>query len=79
MFYYSNEASIVNQWDDVHNLTCAGVAEGLPCYKDGEEIFKLLDFSKSHFGRDIGLLVVIWIFTRALSFFILLYKAKKHK
>ncbi|CAF4988194.1 unnamed protein product, partial [Rotaria socialis] len=48
----------------------------LPCYHNGDEVLQLVYFNKSHFGRDIGLLVVIWLVLRVLSYIILLYKAK---
>lgn len=63
----------------MHSLPCDNSEAGLPCYHNGDEILKLVDFNKDHFGRDIGLIIVLWIATRTLSFFILLYKAKKHK
>ncbi|CAF4750093.1 unnamed protein product, partial [Rotaria sp. Silwood2] len=78
-FYYSNEALIINQWADVHSLPCEGLEPELPCYHNGDEILQLLDFDKSHFGRDIGLIVVLWFALCFISFFVLLYKSKFHK
>jgi ABC-type multidrug transport system ATPase subunit/ABC-type multidrug transport system permease subunit len=78
-FYYANESSIINQWDDVNNLSCANGDPGIPCRRNTADILAVVGFHKSNFGRDIGLIAVIWFATRALSFFILFYKAKKHK
>ncbi|CAF0910847.1 unnamed protein product [Rotaria sordida] len=58
-FYYGNEVLLINQWADVNNLPCEGLAPGLPCYHNGDEVLKLVDFNKSHFGYDIGLIVVL--------------------
>ncbi|UJR37986.1 hypothetical protein I4U23_030668 [Adineta vaga] len=65
-FYYANEALIINQWSDVDNLPCDNLEAGLPCYRNGDEILKLVGFDRSHLGRDIGLIVVLWIALRAL-------------
>ncbi|CAF3330834.1 unnamed protein product [Rotaria socialis] len=58
-FYYGNEALIINQWADVDYLPCNMQSPNLPCYHNGDEVLQLVYFNKSHFGRDIGLLVVI--------------------
>ncbi|CAF0721906.1 unnamed protein product [Adineta steineri] len=78
-FYYGNEALIINQWTDVKTLPCTNLDSGSPCIHNGDEVLQLLGFSKSHLGRDIGLIIAIWIGLRALSFFLLLLKARKHK
>lgn len=78
-FYYGNEAALINQWRDVDNLPCTNIDPGLPCYRNTEEILSVVGFNEDNFGRNIGLIVVLWIATRALSFFILYYKARKHK
>ncbi|CAF0976526.1 unnamed protein product [Adineta ricciae] len=78
-FYYSNEALIINQWEDVDNLPCENLDPGLPCYHNGDEIIELVAFDKSNFGRDIGLITVLWIGLRLLSYLILLFKSRHHK
>ncbi|CAF1082652.1 unnamed protein product [Rotaria sp. Silwood1] len=78
-FYYGNEALIVSQWADVNNLPCEGLAPELPCYHNGDKILQLVNFDKAHFGRDIGLIIVLWFALCVLSFFILLHKSKFHK
>ncbi|CAF2054581.1 unnamed protein product [Rotaria magnacalcarata] len=78
-FYYGNEALIINQWADVNYLPCDMQSPNLPCFHNGDEVLQLVYFDKSHFGRDIGLIVVIWFVLRVLSYIILLYKAKFHK
>ncbi len=45
-FYYANEAAIINQWEDVNNLPCTNLPEGLPCYQNGAAILGLVGFSQ---------------------------------
>ena len=45
-FYYGNEASIINQWSDVKDLPCTNLPEGLPCYRNTDEILQLVGFKE---------------------------------
>jgi hypothetical protein len=45
-FYYANESAIINQWTDVTNLPCTNLAEGQPCYQNGDAVLNLVDYNK---------------------------------
>jgi ABC-type transport system involved in multi-copper enzyme maturation permease subunit len=56
-FYYANESSIINQWYDVNNLSCANADPGAECSRNTEDILALVGFDKVQkqtiFQKDI--------------------------
>ena len=51
-FFYCNEALMINQWSDVDNLPCENLDQGLPCFHNGDDVLKLLDFDKVKFFEN---------------------------
>ncbi len=45
-FYYANESSIINQWDDVDNLSCENGDPGLACRRNTTDILAVVGFDK---------------------------------
>ncbi len=50
-FLYSNELLVINQWDGFEFEPCDNFT--LPCYPDGETVYKSLGFSKVNHIRHI--------------------------
>ncbi|CAL1279820.1 unnamed protein product [Larinioides sclopetarius] len=73
MFFYGNEALLINQWRNVNNITCTTSM----CAHTGKEVLKTLDFHESHFLMDILLIIVLLLFFRFLAFMALLIKSSK--
>ncbi|GFS54140.1 protein white [Nephila pilipes] len=73
MFYYGNEAVLINQWSNVKNITCYTPM----CAPDGKAVLASLNFSEDNFLRDILLIVVLMIFFRILAFLALLIRSSR--
>ncbi|CAF0768796.1 unnamed protein product [Didymodactylos carnosus] len=81
-FYYGNEILLINQWRDVKYLPCDNdnsANSNVPCYHNGQEVINYLNFDTKHYNRDIGLLVLLFVVLRVISFTALALKAKFFK
>ncbi|GFY43706.1 protein white [Trichonephila inaurata madagascariensis] len=73
MFYYGNEAVLINQWSNVKNITCSTPI----CAPDGKTVLASLDFHEENFLLDIVLIIVLMIFFRILAFIALLIRSSR--
>ncbi|KAF8791853.1 Protein white like protein [Argiope bruennichi] len=73
MFFYANEALLINQWKDVTNITCTTPI----CAHTGKQVLSTLDFDENHFLRDILLIIALLLFFRILAFIALLIKSSR--
>lgn len=76
-FNYGNEALIINQWQNVKNITCPPDQIPTLCAFTGEDVIEDLSFNKNNLGLDVGLLFVIIIGFRFIGFLLLLLKTKR--
>uniref|UniRef100_A0A0P4VZS6 ABC-2 type transporter transmembrane domain-containing protein n=2 Tax=Scylla olivacea TaxID=85551 RepID=A0A0P4VZS6_SCYOL len=76
-FNYGNEALIINQWQNVKNITCPPDQIPDMCALTGEDVIEDLSFNKNNLGLDVGLLFVIIIGFRFIGFLLLLLKTKR--
>jgi hypothetical protein len=74
-FSYSNELLLLNQWDDVKNLTCRN--NDSFCFKNGSEVITFLKLNPNNYQLNILCLCAIMIFWRVFAYFILLIKTKQ--
>lgn len=73
MFYYGNEAVLINQWSSVKNITCSTPM----CAPNGKAVLASLNFDEDNFLRDILLIVALMIFFRILAFIALLIRSSR--
>ncbi|CAF0935940.1 unnamed protein product [Rotaria sp. Silwood1] len=73
--YYSNEMALINQWEDVQSLEC-DQASNSTCFHNGDDVLNYYGFQKSHYGRNLGLLFVLFGAFRIISLTVLLLRAK---
>nr|APD26554.1 ATP-binding cassette transporter subfamily G-like1 protein [Brachionus koreanus] len=66
-FSYSNEAILLNQWKGVKNITCSDQNMGF-CFTEGEQIIKYYNIDEKNFGLNFGLMGVLIVFWRILTF-----------
>lgn len=90
-FHYGNEAMVISQWKNVHNITCAEsitvtgnssspgeVSTGEHrCLHEGLSVIDELSFNVNNQLWDISLLVVLIFAMRFIAFFALLRKSKR--
>nr|UOU03353.1 ATP-binding cassette subfamily G-like 2 [Brachionus rubens] len=75
-FSYSNEAILINQWKGVRNITCP--PSNTPfCFTDGEQIIEYYKINQDNYGLNFGLLGVLILAWRILTYLILLFKANR--
>ena len=74
-FSYSNEIILVNQWKGVRNITCPESANGF-CFTSGEQIIDYYKIDQKNFGLNFGLLGILIIFWRIVTYVVLLIKVK---
>ena len=81
-FYYGYKLLIVNQWEKVEKMkdlpghTCANQSSTDPCFENGEEVIKFLDFAKPAVLHDLSILVIITLTFRFLSYYCLYMRIK---
>ncbi|GFV96372.1 protein white [Trichonephila clavipes] len=73
MFYYGNEALLINQWAPVTNLTCPSSS----CMPDGKAVLANFHFNENHLLRNISIIGVLLVVFRTLAFLGLLIKSAK--
>nr|XP_022306294.1 protein white-like isoform X2 [Crassostrea virginica] len=73
-FFYGNEMLVVNQWDDVTQITCTSSPS---CLSNGDLVISSLNFNKDNFLMDLGLLFALVAAFRIIAFIILLVRAKR--
>ncbi|CAG2164007.1 unnamed protein product [Oppiella nova] len=75
MFYYSNEALIINQWRDIDHIDCP--SNGTMCAPNGKAVIQSLSFNEDHFSRDLLMLLTLTIVVRILAFLVLLLRSRR--
>ncbi|BFY98583.1 hypothetical protein BsWGS_01622 [Bradybaena similaris] len=86
-FKYANEVLMVNQWQNIHNISCPlqesneeNANKGEECmYKTGEDVLAYTSFDKDNVVLDIGLLVALTVGFRLLSLIFLIVRARRSK
>lgn len=87
-FKLANEVLMVNQWQNVHNITCDAVLPNSssatlfsdPClYRTGDDVLNYTGFKKDHVLMDILLLVALQVACRVLSLIALIVRARRSK
>ncbi|CAG5130203.1 unnamed protein product [Candidula unifasciata] len=86
-FRYANEVLMVNQWQNVHNITCHlqesnATNENIrkECmYTTGDDVLEYTSFSKDNVVLDIGLMVALIVGFRAFSLLFLIVRARRSK
>lgn len=73
-FFYGNEILVVNQWEDVTQISCTTSSS---CISNGALVISSLNFDKDNFYLDIGLLFALIAAFRIIAFLILLFRAKR--
>ncbi|GFO40888.1 ATP-binding cassette sub-family g member [Plakobranchus ocellatus] len=85
-FKHANEILMVNQWQNVHNITCDGITNSTSSdvsdrcqYKDGNDVLYYTGFDKDNVLMDILLLVALQVGFRILSLIALVVRARRSK
>ncbi|GFR98232.1 protein white-like [Elysia marginata] len=86
-FKLANEVMMVNQWQNVHNITCNAAVSNTtfppmsdPClYKTGDDVLNYTGFDKDNVLMDILLLVALQVGFRLLSLVALIVRARRSK
>ncbi|GFT35026.1 protein white [Nephila pilipes] len=73
MFYYGNEALLINQWVPIQNITCTSSH----CMRDGKAVLASLDFNEDNLFPNIIAITVLMIVFRILAFIGLLVKSSR--
>ncbi|KAK3797704.1 hypothetical protein RRG08_054721 [Elysia crispata] len=86
-FKLANEVLMVNQWQNVHNITCDAIPGNNtlppmsdPClYKTGDDVLNYTGFDKDKVLMDILLLVALQVGFRIFSLIALVVRARRSK
>jgi len=82
-FYYGNEALVINQWRNVHDIGCpynitdSNFGNATSCIREGKKVIENLNFNEDNFVRDILLLLALTIVLRFMAYLALLLKSRK--
>ncbi len=82
-FYYGNEALIINQWQDIQNISCSQNSQmpsnttGVRCLQNGRMVLKMLNFDENNLVRNLFLLLSLIIVLRFFAFIALVIRSRK--
>ncbi|XP_076458336.1 protein white-like [Babylonia areolata] len=77
-FNYASEYMMVNQWQDITNITCSASASEC-MYNSGEDVLRYLSFSADNNWLNLGLLFTLLVGFRIVSYIFLLIRARLSK
>ncbi|XP_067141644.1 protein white-like [Centruroides vittatus] len=75
-FRYSNEALMVVQWENVHNITCSS-RKDIPCVREGVEVIEDFGFSRDENEWNFICLFILYIAFHLMGLIALILRSKK--
>ncbi|KAE8745105.1 ABC-transporter, subfamily G member 05 [Frankliniella occidentalis] len=75
-FRYGNEALLVNQWQDVPEISCAGALNNNSCVRTGHYALQVYSFKEGTVWSDIGHLALLILLFRSLALGLLIIKTR---
>ncbi|CAF0898548.1 unnamed protein product [Brachionus calyciflorus] len=75
-FSYSNELILINQWKGIQNISCPNGTTSF-CFSNGEQIIDYYKIDQNNYRLNFGLLGVLIVVWRILTYIVLLIKANR--